>query len=72
MAEGTDGQFDGIVYPDESFGGLDGYSNDKGRFLNFTHVQEITNSKYNLSPRKQFCGAKVGTDYTTLQAKYDT
>jgi len=32
---------------------------------------EVTDHKYNLSPRKQFCGAKLGTDYSSMRTSYD-
>lgn len=39
--------------------------------MNFTHVKEITGTKYNLAPRKQFCGAKSGSDYSAIVKKHD-
>ena len=71
LAEATEGQYDGIVYPTKSFEGLDNYENTEGVFINFTQVQSVVGSKYNLVPRKQFCGAKVGSDYGIMQQNYD-
>jgi len=31
----------------------------------------VLDNKYNLVPRKQFCGAKVGSDYPAMRATYD-
>ena len=38
LAEGIDGQYDGIIYPTTDFEGLGGYDNSQGIFINYTHV----------------------------------
>ena len=38
--------------------------NNKGVYLNYTRIEEEFKDKYNLSPRKAFCGVSVGSDYT--------
>lgn len=62
LAEGEAGQYDGIIYPTKSSAQETGYSNDKGIFINYTRVQEITDEQYNFAPRKQFCGSMIGSD----------
>jgi hypothetical protein len=39
------------------------FLNGDGVFVNYTKAQEITDEKYNLSPRKQFCDGLVGSEY---------
>lgn len=34
--------------------------------LNLTRVEEAFPNKYRLSPRKTFCGTKMGSDHTNL------
>lgn len=53
------------------FVGLNQFYNVDGMFINYTKVSEVTNDKYNLSPRKQFCGASLGSDYGSLRSRYD-
>jgi len=62
MAEGIQGQYDGIIYPTKQFMGLEDYENVEGIFVNYTRVQKITDKKYNLAPRKQFCDSHVGAE----------
>lgn len=51
------------MYPTKSFANSgSGYSNSQGIFLNYARVDEVTKSKYNFSPRKQFCGAYIAGD----------
>lgn len=38
LAEGEEGQYDGILYPTKSFDGIESYSNGEGIFINFTQV----------------------------------
>lgn len=33
-------------------------------FINYTKVQDVVEKKFNLAPRKQFCGGKAGSDWT--------
>lgn len=52
MAEGTEGEIDGIVSSNilasEAISSFD----SKGYFLNYTRVYELNQDQYNLSPRK--------------------
>ena len=64
--------FLGIIYPTNNFQGLNGYNNDQGIFVNYTKVEESVGTKYNISPRKQFCDAKVASDFGEKRAKYDS
>ena len=63
LAEGDIGQYDAIIYP--SKGGddlqLDEFSNFDGHFINYTKAMEVTDAQYNFAPRKQFCGAVIGS-----------
>lgn len=68
LGEGEAGQYDGIIYPTKSTPSDGGYANSDGIFINYTRVQQITNEKYNFSPRKQWCGSKIGSD---KPARYD-
>jgi hypothetical protein len=52
LAEGEEGQYDGIIYPSNGYNGMDEFLNIDGVFVNYTRVQEVTSEKYNLSPRK--------------------
>lgn len=48
------------------------YTNKDGIFINFTRVQDVVQSKYNLSPRKQFCKTAVSSSQDKMQRKmYD-
>ena len=38
LAEGEEGQYDGIVYPTKNFDGLKSFENTEGIFVNFTKV----------------------------------
>ena len=72
LAEGEEGQYDGIVYPTKQFDGLESYDNTEGIFINYKKVDEIAGNQFNLAPRKQFCGARVGSDNpVTLRTIYD-
>jgi hypothetical protein len=75
LAEGIQGQYDGIVYPVLSNGGFDddleSYHNSEGVFINYTKVEDVTKSKFNLAPRKQFCDSHVGTNYPAAIADMD-
>jgi hypothetical protein len=42
-----------------------------GNFLNYTRVQELYGKKYNLSPRKTYCGLPFGSDYQNPDAGYN-
>lgn len=70
LAEGMNGQYDGILYVDKEFDGLDSYQSS-GVFANYSHIQDVTSQKYNLSPRKQFCGLSVGSEYGKMNQLYD-
>jgi len=61
LAEGDEGQYDGLVYPTRDFGEMSSYANKEGIFVNYTQVQRVVDGKYNLAPRKQFCGTRVGS-----------
>lgn len=67
IAEGDEGQYDGLIYPTREFDSMGTYTNKDGIFINFTRVQDVVESKYNLSPRKQFCKTAV----TSTQPKYE-
>ena len=41
---------------------MESYDNTDGVFINYTQVMKVVDDKYNLAPRKQFCGARVGSD----------
>lgn len=72
LAESLTGQFDGIIYPSGLDDGPDiDYENTRGLFVNYTKVMEITDNKYNLAPRKTFCGSRLGTDYSNIRTSYD-
>jgi hypothetical protein len=73
LAEGNVGQYDGIIYPQNSRKtGSSGFTNSYGVFLNFTRVEEATNSKYNFAPRKQMCGTYISSTKPVEQRrKYD-
>ena len=72
LAEMNEGQYDGIIYPSKGFSGIDKYNNIFGIFINYTRVQEVVENKYNLAPRKQFCGSKVASDFSqTRRARND-
>ena len=43
LAQAEGGQLDGILYPT---------NDDDGVFLNYTKIMQITDNKFNLSPRK--------------------
>jgi len=43
---------------------MDKFQNNEGVFINYTQVQNVVQDKFNLAPRKQFCGAKAGSDWT--------
>ena len=63
LAEGTYGQYDAIVFPQEV--GKDGsdisrYTNQAGAFVNYTRVKEAAEEEFNLAPRKQYCGVSLG------------
>jgi hypothetical protein len=72
LAEGDIGQYDGIIYPSSStFSGIGDFV-QYGTFINYTRVNELVENEYNLAPRKQFCGSKVGSDLPMTQRKnYD-
>jgi hypothetical protein len=73
LAESQNGQYDGILMPSSSTSkDIKSFENKYGEFINYTHVMEITKEKnYNLSPRKQFCGANAGSDYYKMSQRYD-
>jgi hypothetical protein len=53
LGELDGGEFDGMIHPTQR--DKDWWDNDGGRFVNYTKVMnEVTDNKYNLSPRKQF------------------
>ena len=52
IAEGDEGQYDGLIYPTREFDSMGSYTNKDGIFINFTRVQQVVESKYNLAPRK--------------------
>jgi len=64
LAEGNQGQYDGIIYPTKLFNGIDSFENTEGVFINYTKVLDVTAGKnFNLAPRKQFCGTKAGSKF---------
>ena len=42
LAEGTEGQYDGIIYPSNDFEEMSEFINLEGVFVNYTKVQEVT------------------------------
>lgn len=63
LAEADNGQYDGIVYPQDDFD-FAGYQNTDGIFINYTKSMEVlakSGKDFNLSPRKTFCSAKAGS-----------
>lgn len=68
LSENSIGQFDGILYPSK-YGNEE--SNQNGYFLDYTKVMNVTNNKFNLSPRKNFTGVDIGSNYGALRTKYD-
>lgn len=38
LAEGEEGQYDGIIYPTKEFDGLQSFDNTEGIFINYTKV----------------------------------
>ena len=48
-----------------------GFENVNGVFLDFNRVMSQTDNKYNLTPRKTFCGADFGSDYGLKRTLYD-
>ena len=38
LAEGDEGQYDGIIYPTNMFSGMDEYQNQEGIFVNYKKV----------------------------------
>lgn len=72
LAEGDEGQYDGLIYPTRDFDDMSSYTNKDGIFVNFTRVQDVVGEKYNLAPRKQFCKSTVTSKRDkALRARYD-
>lgn len=71
LAEGLQGQYDGIIGAAQTSGDLTNFYNGEGVFINYTLVETVTNSKFNLAPRKQFCQSQVGTNYPAAIADLD-
>ena len=63
LAQANEGQFDGVVSPSKGFGGMMSFDNSEGIFMNYTRVMEVVDHKYNLAPRKQFCGTRITSDF---------
>lgn len=42
LAEGSEGQYDGIIYPSNDFSKMSEFLNLEGVFVNYTRVQEVT------------------------------
>ena len=38
------------------------FKNTEGAFVNYTKVKEVTKQRFNLAPRKQFCGVEIAGD----------
>lgn len=69
LAEADNGQYDGIVYPQDEID-FANYQNYDGIFINYTKSMEVldrTQKSYNLSPRKTFCSAKAGSTYPEMR-----
>ena len=71
LAQSNEGQFDGVVSPSKGFGGMSSFENREGIFMNYTRVMEVVDKKYNLVPRKQFCGTRVMSDFSSRSARDD-
>ena len=71
LAQSNEGQFDGVVSPSKGFGGMSSFENREGIFMNYTRVMEVVEKKYNLVPRKQFCGTRVMSDFSSRSARDD-
>ena len=50
---------------------METFDNTEGVFVNYTRVMDVVDNKYNLAPRKQFCGARVGSDNPNKQRAQD-
>jgi len=59
-----------VLYPSHQTDDGD-FENVDGMFLDYSKIQQVTENKYNLTPRKTFCGADLGSDYGTLRSTYD-
>ena len=65
VVEGTEGEIDGVIrgaYSDHESALTSPMNEDN--MLNYTRIFETYGDKYRLSPRKTFCGSKIGTDHT--------
>lgn len=72
LAEGDEGQYDGLIYPTRDFDGMASYTNKDGIFVNYTQVLAVVGDKYNLAPRKQFCKSAVGSKRDrAMRERYD-
>jgi len=63
VVEGTEGEIDGVIrgaYGDHESAKYSTMNEDN--MLNYTRIYETYGDKYRLSPRKTFCGSKIGTD----------
>lgn len=65
LSEREIGQFDGVVYPETGEETQDMHEfQTQGVFVNYTKVEEILSANYSdlhVSPRKQLCGAHLGS-----------
>ena len=61
MAESNNGEIDAYITP----AGISNSDNQlQDVFLNFTAIQRVVgDNKYNLSPRKVFCGTEISKNY---------
>lgn len=65
MAEGNQGEYDGVITSNEVVIDLETQSdNSRGVYLNYTTIMNKYGKKFNLSPRKNFCGVGFGSDYS--------
>ena len=72
IAQGNEGQYDGIVSPSINIQEMTSFDNQDGVFINYERAMEVTDNKYNLAPRKQFCGTRVASNQPKLmRKKYD-
>jgi hypothetical protein len=54
LAESSEGEIDGTIEPT--------FVNNEQVYLNYSRVEEVFNTTYNLSPRKQYCGVSLFSD----------
>lgn len=65
LAEAAEGEIDGVITATSStINGIGLGVNSGEMFINLTRIEEVYPGKYRLSPRKTFCGTKMGSDHT--------